>query len=223
MKDKSENTKALILKTAYELFSTHGYGKTPVSLIIKHAGISKGGLYHHFKSKEEIIDALARIQVDGMVKIIEEISVQKNLTAIEKFNNVIAQVQQVRSENKEQLYRLFEAFMRKENILLKDKIDSYTLEKVRPAYVRIIQQGVNEGIFHTISPSLAAECIIRNAPEIRLNMVKIYLDRASNKNYKMEIAEIADFLEEFVLKVLGAERGSIQIAGLFKSFFSNNI
>jgi len=46
---------ALILDTALSLFAKNGFLSTPVSLIAKEAGISKGLMYNYFKSKEELL------------------------------------------------------------------------------------------------------------------------------------------------------------------------
>ena len=219
MINKAKNTRALILKTASELFSKHGYQNTTVKQILEKAHISKGGFYHHFNSKEDIIDALAKLQVDHMADMINKISEDRDLSATEKFNMLIDGAQQTRTENRDEIYKLFEAYLKRENLVLKDRIDTYTLKKVKPAYTRIIRQGVDEGVFQTKSPELAAECIIRFAPELRLKMAEIYLNRNSKINFEKDIAYVAEFLEEFVLKILGAKQGSIQIAVLFKSFF----
>ncbi len=50
--------KEQILKTALTLFIKNGFEKTPTSLIAKEAGVATGTLFHHFKTKEELINAL---------------------------------------------------------------------------------------------------------------------------------------------------------------------
>ena len=52
-------TRDKIIDEAMHLFSRHGYAGTSVSKIEKAAGLSAGagGLYHHFKSKEEVLAA----------------------------------------------------------------------------------------------------------------------------------------------------------------------
>ena len=169
--------------------------------------------------REEILDLIARLHVDSLADGIKRVSEDKELTALEKFNTLIQQVQQFRTANRDELYKSFETFLRKENLILKDKIDTYTLSAVQPAYEKIIQQGIDEGDFHTSSPELAAEMIIRTAPDLRLKMARLFLERDSNANYEDDISKIADFLEELVLKILGAEKKSIPIANLFKSYF----
>ncbi|WP_206952156.1 TetR/AcrR family transcriptional regulator [Trinickia acidisoli] len=47
-----------ILDAAYEAFSTHGFAHTRIDDIAALAGLSKGGIYAHFASKDEIFQAL---------------------------------------------------------------------------------------------------------------------------------------------------------------------
>lgn len=51
MKTKKE----LILEAAATLFAEHGFDKTAVATICELANVSKGLVYHHFKSKDEIL------------------------------------------------------------------------------------------------------------------------------------------------------------------------
>lgn len=54
-----EETKNLIVETAGRLFLEKGYEHTSIQDIIDHlGGLSKGAIYHHFKSKEEIMMAV---------------------------------------------------------------------------------------------------------------------------------------------------------------------
>ncbi|MEJ8553381.1 TetR/AcrR family transcriptional regulator [Tepidibacter sp. Z1-5] len=48
-------TKKQILDTSMKLISEYGYDNVKISRICKEVGISIGGFYHHFKSKEDII------------------------------------------------------------------------------------------------------------------------------------------------------------------------
>ena len=44
-----------IRKTAYNLIADIGYDKTSVNMIVRKAKISKGGFYHHYDSKEDLL------------------------------------------------------------------------------------------------------------------------------------------------------------------------
>ena len=54
---KGEQSRALILNTALDLLQEHGYEKTTMRAIAKHAGVSLGNAYHYFGSKEHLIQA----------------------------------------------------------------------------------------------------------------------------------------------------------------------
>lgn len=51
-----EETKKRIYDCAFRLFEEKGFSNVKVQDIAEEAGVSIGGLYHHYKSKEEIID-----------------------------------------------------------------------------------------------------------------------------------------------------------------------
>ena len=52
------DTKERILETALELFAQSGYLGTSMSDIAKELGITKGALYKHYASKQEILDSI---------------------------------------------------------------------------------------------------------------------------------------------------------------------
>jgi len=57
-KEDAEKTRATILETARQLFETQGFSETRVSQIVERAGITKGALFHYFKTKEELFRAV---------------------------------------------------------------------------------------------------------------------------------------------------------------------
>lgn len=53
-----EETRKKILDISFRLFSEKGYDHTTIQDIVDRLGMSKGAVYHHFKSKEDILDHL---------------------------------------------------------------------------------------------------------------------------------------------------------------------
>ncbi|MFJ7218840.1 ScbR family autoregulator-binding transcription factor [Amycolatopsis sp. NPDC098790] len=53
---RSEHTRRLLLEAAAELLHRDGYAATSMVGIAQAAGVTKGGLYFHFSSKDEICD-----------------------------------------------------------------------------------------------------------------------------------------------------------------------
>lgn len=55
------DTKGRILEAALELFAQSGYLGTSMSDISKQLGITKGALYKHYSSKQEILDSIVEL------------------------------------------------------------------------------------------------------------------------------------------------------------------
>lgn len=55
---KGEVTRLAIEDAAIELFMEHGYHATSMRQIAEQAGLALGGIYNHFKSKDEIFEAI---------------------------------------------------------------------------------------------------------------------------------------------------------------------
>lgn len=61
---KGEETRQEMLAVAERLFCTKGYEATSVQDILNVLHISKGGFYHHFESKEEVLNTLCRTRAE---------------------------------------------------------------------------------------------------------------------------------------------------------------
>ncbi|MGM7685248.1 TetR/AcrR family transcriptional regulator [Cytobacillus sp. Hm23] len=66
-------TSEKILRTAMELFISKGFHSTSIDEIAKRADISKGLLYHYYKGKENLIDAM----VEELIKVMETAVLQE--------------------------------------------------------------------------------------------------------------------------------------------------
>ena len=54
MATKGDLTRQHIIEKSMQLFSVQGYFNTSIAGIVKATGLTKGGLYGHFRNKEEI-------------------------------------------------------------------------------------------------------------------------------------------------------------------------
>ncbi|MEG0495941.1 MAG: TetR/AcrR family transcriptional regulator [Eubacterium sp.] len=93
-----------ILDVAFNLFSKKGYEQTTIQNIVDELGdLSKGAIYHHFKSKEEIIDRLL-YRINSNPIAFEGISENFNtLNGIEKIRTVL--IASLKNEQSLAMYR----------------------------------------------------------------------------------------------------------------------
>ena len=71
---KSKRSKDQIIQVALSLFSNKGYNETTMADLVTATGLSKGAVYHHFKSKEEILQLLMEKETIALSTFLEELS-----------------------------------------------------------------------------------------------------------------------------------------------------
>lgn len=86
--EKSMLSKEKILNAAGEVFSQKGFDAATMQDITEKSGLSKGAIYHHFKSKEEIMQALGdRIFFEN--NPFEEVSKRTDLNGLQKIRELL--------------------------------------------------------------------------------------------------------------------------------------
>lgn len=56
--ERSESTRRELLRVARQLFTELGYAQAPIEEVAERAGVTKGALYHHFRNKRELFQAV---------------------------------------------------------------------------------------------------------------------------------------------------------------------
>jgi AcrR family transcriptional regulator len=56
--DRGRATREKLVTTATELFAERGYEATSIEAVFEQTGVSKGGFYHHFASKQALFEAV---------------------------------------------------------------------------------------------------------------------------------------------------------------------
>jgi AcrR family transcriptional regulator len=84
MDGKESARQVLVLETALAVFARHGFRKTSMEDIAKAAGISRQGIYLHFKNKDEIFSASIQKALDDGLQAANEIFDDDRLTLEEK-------------------------------------------------------------------------------------------------------------------------------------------
>ncbi|MCI9215916.1 TetR/AcrR family transcriptional regulator [Lachnospiraceae bacterium 42-17] len=153
-----EETINLILDVAFCRFMEKGYEHTSIQDIINNlGGLSKGAIYHHFKSKEDILVAVTDRMTKESNRLLADIRDRTDLNGIEKLKAIFKV-----SLNRPVQEKLFTVAPNMHNnpkllfSLLKD-----TVEEVAPKYILpILKEGISDGSIKTDYPEELAELII---------------------------------------------------------------
>src|SRR5215831_15092246 len=55
---RGEATRAQLIAIATRLFASRGYESTSIEAVLHEAGVSRGSLYHHFRNKQALFEAV---------------------------------------------------------------------------------------------------------------------------------------------------------------------
>ena len=83
-----------VLAAAVALFNEQGYDATSVSDLAARLGLTKSAMYHHFASKEELLDMALGVALDGLEGVLAEPGAQTG-TAAERLQFVLRAAVQV--------------------------------------------------------------------------------------------------------------------------------
>jgi AcrR family transcriptional regulator len=75
------DTRTRILDVALELFSEHGYEGTALQQIADRVGLTKAALYYHFRSKDDLLEALLAPAVTELDRVLDVAEARPQNTA----------------------------------------------------------------------------------------------------------------------------------------------
>lgn len=147
---EAEERKNEILDVADQLFNEKGYEKTSTNEILERVGIARGTLYYHFKSKQDILEALVERYNKEIIQAAKTAAKCENASVIQRMVKVIKalNIKQYHEEND----AVYQNLHRVENSLLHQRVQGTIITSVTPILAELVEEGVREGIFDTTTP-----------------------------------------------------------------------
>ncbi len=153
---EAEERRNEILDVADELFNQKGFDATSTNDILNKVGIARGTLYYHFKSKEEIMDALIERYNSRLIGGAKEIAANKNIPVNERLLRVVMALNS--SDHNGEV--VIEHIHKPQNVLMHHKIQKVIINRITPILTEIIQEGIDQGLFTTPFPYESIEMMI---------------------------------------------------------------
>lgn len=140
-----EITVEKILEVSQRLFLTKGYDNTTIQDIVDElGGLTRGAIYHHFKSKEEIMDALT----DKMFhekNPFDTVKNQKDLNGLQKMKMAMS----LNNSDKEKVNLSLQAIPVLKNPRILAGIIESNRQVLSPFWLELLTEGNKDGSIHT--------------------------------------------------------------------------
>ena len=140
-----------ILDAAAALFAQKGFDHTSTSEIMEAVGIAKGTLYHHFKSKEAIMDAIIERQSEHMLAAARKTAEDRSIPVPERMLRVVMALK-LEGAQGEGGRDMIEHLHKPQNALMHQKSKQIIMKEVPPILAIVLQDGIEQGLFDSPYP-----------------------------------------------------------------------
>lgn len=156
-RDFSDDGLNPMLRAARDLLAQHGYHATSIRSIAKLAGLSVPGLYHHYESKQAILDALVSRGIAQMLAHTRAADHESDGTAIGRFNNVIDCLLRFHMFRRDEAFIASSEMRSMEPDVLRRHVAARDVQQ--GMITEIIKQGIAEGTFHCPYPKETSRAV----------------------------------------------------------------
>ena len=147
-----------LVNIAEKLFLQKGYAETSVDDILSAAGLSKGGFYHYFKTKDEVLAESVGFFIEDTLLELEPIVENKTMNAMEKLTLFLTKQASLK-QSKIRFAKYFGMVISSDLILFKFYLSM--CEKYVCPVAKIIEQGIEENVFNVEYPLETADILVR--------------------------------------------------------------
>lgn len=205
VKDAEERKKE-ILDVAEKLFAEKGFDYTSTNDILNEIGIARGTLYYHFKSKEDILDAVIDRITNQLIDNANAIAKDKSIPILQRLTRTIMSLN-VESDIG---YEVMKQVHRPQNALMHQKMQKRLLLDVDEIVTKLIEECISEGICETDYPKEVVEMVMLYSNTVFDDMVEYTKEEKEKK--------ILAFIYN-IERMLNMENGSLKsvILPIFKN------
>ncbi len=167
MSVKGDKTKQAIKEKAYCLFAEKGYKNVTMKDICEQTGLSRGGLYRHYESTEqiflEIVSAFSNKQ-----KAEIESKIKNHIPAIVILNELLAKYADEMIDSKNSLALAIYEYYSNPEISKNDNSVMKQYEISKSAWIELINYGITTKEFNCVNPQAVFNVIVFAYQGIRM-------------------------------------------------------
>ena len=149
---KGDLKRAAILDAAEKLFFEKGYDRTSVQDLLDALGMSKGGFYHYFDSKEAVLRAVSERRAEGRFERLSAELYAPRRGPIDRLNLLLGMANLFESEDARFAALMLRLCYVEGDASLRDHQRRILLDRLAPYVADVIDEGVRDGSFHTRHP-----------------------------------------------------------------------
>lgn len=158
---KQDQRRAQLIEVAQELFFSKGFEATTMAEILRVSALSKGGFYHHFASKDELLFAVFEQLTDQIAVGLQAIADDSSLTAKDRMITILSMEGTFYRESNFAAQMDMQSIVNKDqNLGLSQRLNRMIHDRTTPILANIIREGGADGSLDVSDVDTAASLIV---------------------------------------------------------------
>lgn len=197
-----------IVDVAERLIRTKGYERMSIQEVQDELGVSRGAIYHHFGSKEALLQAVVERMTDAVMDVLRPIVEDPAATAVLKLQTLFLVAGRWKTERRDLVLALLAVWLSDVNAVARAKLRRVGASRLAPVLEDIIWQGMGEGAFTVSSAEHAARVLWTLLEGAGDTAGELLIDHHAAAIPVAEARRALAAYEEAVERVLGLPPGS---------------
>ena len=209
---KGDLRKQEILHTAEQLFCRKGYEQTSIQDILDQLHSSKGSFYHHFISKEALLEGICRKRADQIYETLSPVFNEED-SVIDQLNTCLSGMIPLGDEKLSFLLMILPVFMLPEGRMVRAAYCDSLAERFYPLVLKLIQRGQNEGILVCGKTEIVTELILHTVNRLWVKICTVIIESEMHHTETdlSELLQITDCYRQSAERILFLPYGSLKL------------
>ena len=212
---KGDIKKQEILRTAELRFCRYGYETTSIQDILDDLRTSKGSFYHHFESKESLLEEIcknrARSHSDSVIDLAEQ-----ETDPLRKINILFSGIIPFSGEKLSFLMMILPVFSLSEGIHIRNCYERELTALYSASVASVLEAGHSLGVFSCRNPEFYGRISIQIIHHLWLEICDLVISNESTgtKTDPADLLQLVDQYRIILERILSAPYGSIDLVQL---------
>ena len=208
---KGEMMRSAILDTSERLFFAQGYDNTSVQDVLDALKLSKGGFYHHFPSKEAILEEITLRHVERAVDQVRHQLSDERLQPLDKVDRILAALNLLSWGDREFAALAIKICWMNRDVQIASHLRRALMQALLPLMDEAVAEGIRTGDLFSRYPARVGAMALRLAWDTDDESFALLTEQLDNPERLLDVLNALDAGREAVELLLGAPYGTIQL------------
>lgn len=213
---KGDLRRKVVLETAQQLFLDRGYENTSVQDILDQMGMSKGGFYHYFESKQQLLEEICQQRAESACARGIQAAEAAGADPVARLNALFREGGFFGEESIKSMSLMLRAAYGGQMDQLRQRTRRITLEVFEPVLRQILLDGMEGELFYIAHPDSAARLLIMLAMDVTDEVAFMLAQGQSGQQDLGRMMELLGAYREAAELMLNAPHGSLELLDMVR-------